>query len=84
MKNYFFFFSLSGRGCLSGLWRRIGDYRNHPSVLSAVFLASFGIALLNLKRVNVANKPFPASFATSFRSDTEKALVRSFHPCRFD
>ena len=41
-------------------------------VFSAAFLVCFGIALLHSRRVKLANKPVPASFATSFRSDTEK------------
>jgi hypothetical protein len=41
-------------------------------IFSAVLLVSFGIALLHSKRVKLANKPVPATFATSFGSDIEK------------
>jgi hypothetical protein len=41
-------------------------------VFSAVLMISFGIALLHFKRVKIANKPVPATFATSFGSKTEK------------
>ena len=39
---------------------------------SAVFLVGFGIALFHAKKIKLANKPVPATFATSFRSDLEK------------
>lgn len=41
-------------------------------VFSAVLLVSFAIALLHMRRVKLANKPVPATFATSFQSEIEK------------
>ena len=72
MKQYSFLFVLSvvaaglGFGVVSGTAAII------LRIFSAVLLVSFGIGLLHSRRVRLANQPVPATFATSFRPDTEK------------
>ena len=72
MKHSFFLFALSIIAAVLGFAMVPGTAAIILRIFSVVFLASFGMALLHSKRVKRANKPVPASFATSFRSDTEK------------
>ena len=72
MKQYSFLFVFSLIAAVLGFGFVSGTAALVLRIFSAVLMVSFGIAVLHSKRVKLANKPVPATFATSFRPDTEK------------